>query len=422
MTSATAVTFACSLVALGLNARALGMEEFGRLALVQAYISFVSGLMTFDNWQPVVRLGLRSPKKLGLVIGSGMILDVCASTAAATVAAVGVLLFSGPLGFETALILPTLVYCSSLLAGLAGTPKGYFRLAGRFDMIAQNQIANGLLQVGSAVVLWHLGAPIQAYLVVLGIISAAPGVSFLVRMIVELRRERVAIVNPLATLSRRRYFKTFLRLASGNSILSSLVTSRHQVALFIVSAVAGSAATGLFAVASRCANAFARFVIPINQVIFPEIMRHARERRASEVRGAMRAMTLIAAFAALVLASLGMPASEVIVTVAGGAEFAGAAKIFSVLFLTEIVLLASVHFNPIILNAIGQRPLLILNLTIGTMTTLAALGLAREWGAIGVASAMLGGTICTYLALYLMVERCLGIAVRREMLVEAADG
>jgi hypothetical protein len=98
--SATSITFACSLIALALNTRVLGVEQFGKLALIQAYFSLISGLTAFDNWQPVVRLGVRAPGKIGLVLGCGVSLDICASVAAALISTLGMVVFADALGID----------------------------------------------------------------------------------------------------------------------------------------------------------------------------------------------------------------------------------------------------------------------------------------------------------------------------------
>lgn len=404
VTFGVAISAVCSLVTLGLNARALGATQFGMLALIQAYVSFIGGLTTFDNSLPVVRLGIRSPKRLGLIIGAGITLDTLAAFVAASIAVSGMLLSIGIAGMSSEHTGAALVYSLSLLANIGGTAKGYFRLAGRFDVLVKNQITNSLLLVVCSALLWVGSAPFHAYLIVFGVLNAAPGLSIMLRMVLAMRREGTPIHFPLLSNSRRRYLKAFSRLAGGNSILSTIVTSRYQVALFIVAATLGATATGLFAAAVRCASALTRFVMPINHVIFPEILRYADTSTPIQLRNAMRRATFFVFTGAVVIAAGGTLVSKQVVVLVAGEAFASAADIFSLLLIVEVTLWAGLHFSPIIIQSVGQRPLLVLNATAGIITAVAAWWIAARTGSLGVAAVMVCGGIVNILGLYFMAE------------------
>lgn len=401
---ATALTFAFSLLSLAINARALGAHQFGLLAVVQAYFAFVSGLTTFDNWQPVVRLGVRSPKRISLIISSGLALDVAATAAGAVLATLGLLAFRHVLGIDVDAGLALYFYAVSMLTCLGGTPKGYFRLKGRFDVLATNQLAFGLLLLVSSLGLWLAGASLETYLYVFAVITAFPAVSILARMLLMMRREGLAVTNPFASPSRRHFFRHVLRLATGNSILSTLLTSRHQVALFIISSIVGSSAAGLFAVATRCANAFTRMVVPVNQVLFPELLKLASEGDPVSVRRSMRRTAVGLVIVGLALGMLASMSSTLIVTVAAGREFSGAADVFWLLLVAEVALWFGYYFNPIILHTSGQMPILKANGFLAILTFLAATAFAHQFGILGVGVALMAGAICNCATLYALAE------------------
>jgi O-antigen/teichoic acid export membrane protein len=247
---------------------------------------------------------------------------------------------------------------------VSGTPKGYFRLEGRFGLLAFNQICTGLLQLVSSIVLWLLDAPFETYLVVFGTGAVLTRPVAVYPHADQLRQRGIRIVRPWGAPSRRRYFKTVLRMTGGNSILSTLTTSRHQISLFVISVLAGTAATGLFAAASRCANAMNRALVPISQVIFPEILRLHVDRSVLEVRRTMNRITLVIAICALGIVAASALVGPWVVNLVVGREFADAAPIFTVLLAAEVTLWASFHFNPFLLNTVGQTPLLRLGLAI----------------------------------------------------------
>lgn len=410
---ATALTFALSILSLAINARALGAQQFGLLAVVQAYFAFVSGLITFDNWQPVIRLGIRSPKRIGLIIGSAVALDLAACAVGATVALIGLVAFRHALGIGEQSQLPLFLYAVSMLTCLGGTPKGLFRLEGNFGLLAMNQLTFGALLLASSIGLWYFKASLDEYLIVFAVITAFPAVSIFIRMLIALRRRGIAIANPFGTPSRRRFFRQFFRMATGNGMLSTLLSSRHQVALFVVSSILGSSAAGLYAVASRCANAFTRMAAPLNHVLFPEILKLARERDPLSVRSAMRRAAVGLVFVCLALVVVASATSTLIVTATAGREFAGAADLFCLLLVAEIALWFGYYLNPIILHTSGQMPILKANAVLAILTCVAAAAFAQAFGLLGVGVALISGAISTCCVLYALAESGVRDALRK---------
>ncbi len=397
----------CSFSAMALNARSLGTQQFGLLAVVQAYFAFLGGLATFDNWQPVVRLGLRAPKSLGLIIGSSLTLDLIACATAVLVAMTGLGLFLSLMDINHQAVLPIIVYGTSLLAGVGGTPKGYFRLEGRFDVLAMNQVAYNVLFLVAAAVLWYEGASLDTYFIVFAFVAAFPGVSLLCRMLLSMWTKGCAVRNPFSFASGRRFFRHFLRIAIGNSAISTLQTSRHQIALFIVSLMAGSAAAGLFAVGARCANAITRLVSPLNQVLFPEILRMAGEQDPMVLRDSMRRTVITLTALCAAVAAMGVIMSKYVVNLAAGSGYEAAADLFALLLTAEIALWLGYYFNPIILYAAGQTPLLKVNLTLMLLTVIVSVMFAHFLGALGVALALAIGGVGTFAALYKIASHSL---------------
>jgi O-antigen/teichoic acid export membrane protein len=265
------------------------------------------------------------------------------------------------------------------------------------------------MQAAAAIILWYLEAPFEAYLTMIALLNAYPGISLLLQMLLSLKGTHQVMTNPLRSRSGTRFFRVFLRIASGNSLLSTLATSRHQIALFIVATLSGGSASGLFAVASRCSNAITRFAAPLNQIMFPEVMRLLGSARTAEIKGTIRRITVSVALGALTLMVVGVLGSQIIVTAAAGQDFVTAAPMFALLLVAELTLVAGVHFTPIILAEVGQRPLLILNSAIAAAMYLAAMGLGSYVGPAGVAVGLLAGAACTYAASSLMATRVVNI-------------
>src|SRR4029079_13927975 len=82
-----------SLGYLALAARALGLEGFGNFILVTAFAQAVSGVVSFQTWQSVVRWGQRR-QTVADAIGFSIALDLLSVVVGSVVAAV-LLAFAG---------------------------------------------------------------------------------------------------------------------------------------------------------------------------------------------------------------------------------------------------------------------------------------------------------------------------------------
>nr|WP_246675287.1 oligosaccharide flippase family protein [Mesorhizobium sp. B2-3-4] len=357
-TSSSGVAALCSIIALALNARSLGPADFGTLAVIQAYVAFISGLATFESWQPVIRLSAKSRSRLGPAASCGIALDVSAAFVATAVAMGGILLFGETIGVSHQNRLLALIYSLALLASLAGTPKGVLRLKGRYDVIAGNQLAQGIAVVLASLVLWAVTAPLVAYVVVLAAIGALYNLTLFVRLLVHARRENIKLFNPLRSHSGRRFFWIFLVMATGTSLLSTLVNARRHVALFLVAGLLGDVAAGSYSVASRLATMMSRLTGPLNQVVFPEIAKLSNEESPARLNRLNARITLVSACVAACMAAGGIVLQKLVVVLAAGSAYAEASLLFAILFAAECLGLAGMHFNPLIQVLAGTKPLL----------------------------------------------------------------
>jgi len=402
----------CAVVALGLNARALGVRDFGILALIQAYATMISSLATFESWQPVIRLGVKSRLRLGLTLSSGILLDFCAALAATAVAIGGILLFSPAVGIGDGYRELAIIYCLSLLAGVAGTPKGFFRLTGRYSVLVGNQITQGLALLFASAALWFLDAGLETYVICFAIIAATYNLSLFLRMLVHMRRASIALVNPLRSALARRYMRHVLRMALGTSLLSTLWNIRRNLSLFLVGALIGPAATGVFAVGSKLANMVNRISGPLNQVLFPEIVKITHSSSSSEAARLIWRLSAVAAAVAVALASFAYILREPIVMLAAGPGYQGAGAIFSLLFLAECIGLAGLHLNAVIQGLRGTGPLLFISTGALLLFCALSVALAGPLGANGVAIASIAGAMLMYLAMLISARLELGGANR----------
>jgi O-antigen/teichoic acid export membrane protein len=332
-------------------------------------------------------------------------LDLTASLFAAASAAIGLVIFSNVIGVDGVSLFALIVGCLSLIAGVAGTPKGYFRLKGRFAVLALNQTIGSFLTLCGSLALWQAEANISSYVIVLCLLNALPPVMLLARMVASAKQNRVMIESPLKPGLRRRFLRLVARLSVGNSILSIVLTSRYQISLFIVSSLLGSSSAGLFAAASRCANVFSRALSPIVQVLFPELAREMASTGGTRLR--MPGSFLSAIFLlCVVLSSVGAVLfGPEILRAAAGDEFAAAGHAFGFLFATELAMFCSAVISAIVLHMYGQKRLVLLGVTAASISHLSSLSVARSLGIEGVSLSLLVGALLSLTVSGFLVHR-----------------
>ena len=396
LVGAGGITALCGITALSLNTRSLGPHEFGVLALIQTYAAFIGAIATFESWQPVIRLGVRTPRRIGLTVSTGIMIDIIAAIVATVVAITGILIFGELIGIDDSNQNLAIVYSSSLLAGVAGTPKGFFRLRNRFDVLVGNQIALAVAMLGTALVLWWFEAPLNIYIITFAAIAALYNISLLLRLAISIKKEGSQFVNPLGSVRRRRIAFLMMKMGTGSSLFSTFSSTRRHVALLIVGGMLGEAAAGQFAFAARLASAGSKLAQMVNQVVFSEILQGAARFSLVIWRRIVFRITLVIALIISLLAIVAAVYSLTLVKLVGGVDYSGAASIFSILFTAECIGLAAVHLNPVIQQRAGTRPLVhIAGVTMLIYLPLAVL-LSYYFGTNGGAIAVAIGALFTY--------------------------
>jgi O-antigen/teichoic acid export membrane protein len=409
----TGIVGVCAVVTLGFNTRSLGVHDFGVLSLIQAYVALVSSLSSFESWQPVVRLGVRLPGRLQTTLASGLILDFSAACVAAISAIACVLTFGQLFGIDAQYQGLAAIYSLSLFAGVAGTPKGFFRLRHDFKVLAGNQSALAIAMMLASIALWAADARLPTYVLVFAIIAATYNLTLAFRMLAALRREGRSLSFAFSRKSERRHLGIMFRMATGNSVLSSLLMSRRHIALFVVGHILGETAAGVYSVAAKLVTSVSKFALLLNQVLFSEVMGGARQVAPDRWRRMVWRISWTGLLLAACVAAVGAALSGPLVGIVGGAEFNGAASVFGLLFLAECVGLAGIHFNPIIQHEAGTWPLVRYS-AVGLAVFLAAgVFLCLKVGTLGAAMGVVVSSVLVYALMAGKVWRMLNLSSLR---------
>lgn len=405
---ASVVVALAALAMLAFNTRGLGSSDFGIFLAIQAYVALCGTIFATESWQSLCRLGCRKsaheqPTDLRRLCGQAAGLDGLAAVAAFAAALGGLYLAAPLIELDAAHTDLAAIHALSLLAGVTGAARGYFRLRDKFAVIAGNQVWQAMLGVALSAGLWWNGAGLALYIYGFTALAIGYKLQLLAAMWWHLRREPRG--------GQRYRFGHLARMSLGVSILGGLINARRNVAILIVSAVLGPTATGLFGAALKCTTPLARLGEMIKQVLFADVIRAFQVPQVSRDR--LRKLRV----AALGLLTLVMIGAAGVALVAApmlglllGSAYVAAAPVLIMLVLAEGVHLAGTLFNPV-LQAQGRTRLLTA-ITAAALGGFAGAGLVwgAQLGASGIAGLMLAVFVLAYAAQFALVFRSRALA------------
>lgn len=296
--------------ALALNTNALGLDELGRLMLVQAAGEMALGLCSFQSWSMVVKFGAsainaRDGAGLRAIWRFGLMLDALSAAAAALVVLGLFLLVPEWIGLSAETGRAGAIYAATLAVSFAGSSTGILRLCDGFRTVIAVEVAVAAMLCGNAAVLSLLGSGFGSYLVGVSLITAIGPVTLNLLGWRRLRRVAATLDGPGA--GRSYSPRDMLRFALGSSGVTIMATLQNRAEFLIVGNLLGPAAGALFGVAYRFGALFSRFAEAGRQSVYPELGHLVSGGRFDEaVHVAFRLVRLAGVLAVLALGALAL--------------------------------------------------------------------------------------------------------------------
>ncbi len=260
---------------LSLTAHALGVETFGRLILIRAYIELLIGLTTFQSWQALIRYGadcLKRQDHLGLqfLVKLTTCLDILGSLGGYLIA-VGAAPIVGPwVGWDIATIHGVQRFSLLILFTLGSTPIGLLRLYDRFDLLAiQQMVAPTARLLGTMIALW-LKAPLAGYLLAWLCAEALNGLSLLALGWWEAQKKQILQQMDWSApnlLNTNRNVLKFCLVSNLNSSLPLAMT----LSPLIVGIFANPGAVALFRAGYEFSTPLRDLALLFTQSVYPEL-------------------------------------------------------------------------------------------------------------------------------------------------------
>src|SRR5690606_14778257 len=154
-----------SLGYLAMATRALGLEGFGQFILCVTFAQAVTGLVSFQTWQSVVRWG-QTPKGAEAAAGFAFALDLLTVVVGTAIAALLLAVAGDWLPVPTELRWETFALTVVFLLAIRSTPTGILRLHDRYARGAAADYVTSIVRLAGAALAVILAPNIASFILV----------------------------------------------------------------------------------------------------------------------------------------------------------------------------------------------------------------------------------------------------------------
>ncbi len=351
-----ALNGALSLGATAIAARALGVEMFGVLVLVHAYVQSIGEIAKFQSWQALLQYGT-APFESGRlgefqrVLRFSLLLDGLSGIGGVLIAQFGVQLIGSTLGWPAARSPEVSAYSLVIVFMVSATPTGALRLLDRFDLLAWQSSIDSWVRVIGAGAAWYCGAGLEVFLAVwfLGQVAAF---IFLFVAAHDTLKARGALegFRLHARGSMTDGFPGIWAFVWSTNLNSTLTLAFTHVGTLMVGALLGARDAALFRVAKQLGDAVAKPAKLIVPALYPELARLAAARDHVMLRRLVRQLALAAGGGASVLLIIAALIREPALRLLIGEEFVAAKDVLLWLLGASVVSLWALPLEPLLMS------------------------------------------------------------------------
>lgn len=383
-----------NLAAAAVAVRAVGLEAFGVVILLQAYVRLIAGLLKFQSWATVTKFGAEAlaagrDADFSRVIGFTLRLDIIGLVVSTSIGIAAAPLVGRWLEWppEALALAPWFVLTIPFIT--SATPTGVLRLFDRFAVLVRQHALNAILRLVGAAAVLGFGGGLEELIVVWILASFLSGFQLMAAAAMELRRRRLAprILARWSALTEG--FPRIWRFVFVLNTTSLMETALTHATVLVVGAMLGPVAAGLYGIVRQMTDSLSRISSLLGPIIFPEFAwLEARGDRRSIMR--LLGRTLALAGAGLLVFCLVLAiAGEMLLTVLFGAEAAAAWPLLVAAGTAAALLALGFAVEPVMLTIRKERAVLF-SAVISMAIFCPALWLFIQWwGLVGAGLALL---------------------------------
>lgn len=350
------------LAVFAVTARALGVEQYGQLALIYSYVRAIEQLVSFQSWQPLIKYGAAAQEEqhedYRVLLTFGLAIDIAAAVMAFAIAAILAVAIGPSLGISRELLLLTVGYSATLLFGIRGFPTAVMRLGGRFRLIAYSWLVSGLLRLALCGIGLATGAGLGFFVAAWGVTQALGAIIFLGLAFYELRQTKVRLAEFRSMRGIPARFPGIVRFLFGANLELTIRSTTREFDTLLVGSLSDPASAGLYHVAKRFARLTQQLGDKVQTVLYPDLARlWVRRNMAAFRRAIVETEIILALFGASVLAGA-ILAIEPVLYLVVGEEFVAAGPLVVVQMLAVLFVLTGAALRTALIAAGYQAQVL----------------------------------------------------------------
>lgn len=355
---ANVVVSLLGLASLAVTARSLGAQTFGVLTLITTYVLVVDKLVNFQSWQALIKYGAdcieqKQSRGLAILLKFGFVVDFSTALLGAALSILVALLIGNRLGWEPQTIVYVGLYSLTIALHISGTPVAILRLFDRFDLLALHSVLFACVKLVGVLLAFVLDGGLGLFLLVWAVSDVVSHLAMLALSLFVVRQERVHGLATASLAGVRERFPGILGFLWATNLNGSIRMTSRELDVFVVAALLGSSAVGVYKVAKQFSLIVSKAVDPLYKAIYPQLSRLAAVRDMGRfVQLATRAAMLVGAVA-LGIWSIFYVVGEAVILLVVGKEYLESAAVLSWYMLAMVVAAASFPLQPAML-AIGK--------------------------------------------------------------------
>lgn len=375
-----------NLMAAAIAVRACGVEAFGVVALLQAYIRLFAGLLRFDTWAAVTRYGMQadaSTSDLQRLLGFTLRLDALAFLVSVLLAAL-LAPFAGRL-FEwpEAVIALAPWYAVNIIFITGATATGFLRLTNRFAVLAQQHGLNALIRLGGVAILWALGGNVVHLAIVWGVGGVVSGIFMMTAAWREAMRRDLWPRFRGSWRELPEGFPNIWRFVIITNLNGMISTVMNHGVILLVGALLGAGGASLFQIARQSTEFMRKASGLLSPIFFPELAKMEAKGKREKIRRLVNRTLQFAVVWLAMTSTILFFGAEPFLRLLFGPETIGAASTMIVCGIATAIQAAGFTFAPALMSIGKESALLKSTIVASVIAAPLIVGLTYTYGLIG---------------------------------------
>lgn len=351
-----------------LAVRAVGLESFGVIVLLQAYVRLISGLLKFRSWAAVTKFGADALQAgqnddFRRLIGFTLRLDVLSLTTSVILAMLLAPWASSWLGWSSDVVGYAIWFTLTIPFITAATPTGMMRLFDRFEVLVQQHALNAIIRFIGVLIIFLAALD---HVTLIFVYMAGMILSGLYLWGVAFHEARTRGLLPRlwgrwSMLSAG--FPKIWRFVVVTNLTSMMDTVLIHATVLVVGGMLGPTAAGLFGVVKQLTEAMNRSTTLLGHIVFPEFAWLEAQGDRKAIRRLLWRMLVVSAAVLGVLCVILTFASEQIMLIFTK-EAVVAAPLLVAMGIGAALVAMGFALEPAILTVRKERALLIVSVSV----------------------------------------------------------